>query len=320
MYLAKKLCVFLFRNRIKVQIILTITTVYAFYISSIMRHPVYSNIVIGIFSSLLLLLFFDIYQLITEYYKFQYLYGTFYRVEFLTKTPDTTGETPFSKISNYYDSINRLVTIHYKGTGIFTGIAEYQEGDVNFELSLDGNTPSVGQGSYNYITTRQQVGINGGRKEFNNYTREIQKLDFGEYRTHKYSLNVDLVVLYHRNTAPSSTSEGYEILLNKRILDRSLTLIKKAIDKKVQLKIQLYNSHDYRRDDQFIIIEPYYIVEELSSNHPTLIGMVKSSLSGDTGQHAFSIPYLSTIAIHGSKFTRTSEITISNKFRRTYPN
>jgi hypothetical protein len=64
---------------------------------------------------------------------------------------------PFSKINKYYDSINRLVTIDYKGTGIFSGIAEYLEGDINFELSVNGNAPSIGQGSYYYITTSSRL-------------------------------------------------------------------------------------------------------------------------------------------------------------------
>ncbi len=250
----------------------------------------WENILLGLLSSLILVIIFGIIQSAKDYGKFGYLFGEFRRIRFFEQDFDSqSSDNAYKECMGYYRTLRKQIRFVYKGSGVFIGIAEYSGGTVHFEICLDENNPSMGKGSYHYVTDKKN-------------TRALQNLDFGIYTLYKYTLNIDYVILYHENVVPSKRASGYELLQSTQSLSKSISKIKKAITKRRKLKLRLSNSHDYTNDQHYLIFHPYSLARELDSDDDVVYGYVEQSLFGFYGITTLSVPFISTLDLVKDRF------------------
>lgn len=284
----EKILIFFLTNQLKIELILTISVLN--FLLCIEVSNAWQNILLGVLSSLLLVVVFNIIQAAKDYSKFNYLVGKFKRIRFYEF--NQSAQDTYVERSNYYKSLDEHITFKYRGSGVFTGRAEYSEGIIYFEISLDPLNPSMGKGSYRYITEGDN-------------DRALQNLDFGTYSLFKYSLNnIDYVILYHENVVPSKKSAGYELLQNVISFDNSVDKIKIGILKKRKLRIKLSNSHNYTNSKHYMNFWPYKLFKEVKSGDLVVFGHVEYSLSGFNGETVLSVPFISKIELLNEKFKR----------------
>lgn len=196
------------------------------------------NVLIGIFSSAILLLFVEIIQFINDRVKYGFLAGTFIR-KLITQMNDQglrSSEVPqnivepnlkeiarkeseikqgvkfFNPDSRYCelvyyrcDEMKYEIHLHYKFHGIYTGTVEYFDHD----KSPQGNwkerviLKTKANVTLNLNLANKQVGSGSYKYQSKN---DYGKLDFQVNN----ETNNEIVVSY-KNTIPTGMAEGYEI-------------------------------------------------------------------------------------------------------------
>lgn len=181
------------------------------------------NILIGIFSSIFLLLFLEITNWIIDRQKYGFLHGKYKKV-FITQINENrmrsseidnasekeqTDKIKFINDSCYHeldyydcDRISYFTNLKYHYHGIYTGYVEYFDHirgnwkenkmikiKAKVTLNLNSANKMTGSGSYKYV----------------------HKNDFGKYEFQVDEENAERIIVNYRNTLPSGLAEGYEI-------------------------------------------------------------------------------------------------------------
>ncbi len=182
------------------------------------------NIIIGLFSSSLLLLLMEIFQLVSDKHLYGYLEGKYIRTiitNVITNSDIVTTEKREEDLNDFqkkkfidrnlipipgsryveildYRNIGKdwKIDLKYFHHGIYEGTAEYHkywENDgnktiVKFTLTLNQFNLTTGSGSYKYV----------------------EKDDYGIYTFQVNENDKDEILVTYKNAIPSGLSEGYE--------------------------------------------------------------------------------------------------------------
>lgn len=190
---------------------------------------IFNDIIIGIFTTSLLLLGIEWMHYTRDKRRLGYLEGTYRKIlitgvnderkrteDILLETREKTSKGSNIKYINgsiyhelcYYeiDKNEYLTTLFYEYNGKYTGTVEYIDHDFKYDkdkghaqmdikpkckaaFSLIFNPPNTGSGNYKYEG----------------------KYDFGTYNFQIDPENENKVLVFHQNTIPSGLAEGYEI-------------------------------------------------------------------------------------------------------------
>jgi hypothetical protein len=198
--------------------------------------PRTENILLGIFSSAILLLIFELINYVMDRKKYGFIEGVYYRKaiyqvnenrlrgsEIPTNRDDidekrrermdlleTKGER-YSDDSIYHELIYQKCTdikysirLSYKFQGMYSGTAEYFLHD-----SYSGRWQDRSIAKTKVAIT---LNINLGNKMTGEGSyKYVNKDDFGKYEFQIDDENSDRIIVYYRNTLPSGLSEGFEI-------------------------------------------------------------------------------------------------------------
>jgi hypothetical protein len=184
--------------------------------------PRTENILLGVFSSAILLLFIEFINYVIDKKKYGFIEGVYYRKAIYQVNKDrlrgseiTAGKIDkgekYSDDSVYHEliyqrcaDIKYSIRLSYKFQGMYTGTAEYFLHDsyegrwqdrsiaktkAAITLNINLGNKMTGVGSYKYINTD----------------------DFGKYEFQIDDQNSNRIIAYYKNTIPSGLSEGYEI-------------------------------------------------------------------------------------------------------------
>lgn len=187
--------------------------------------PRTENILIGIFSSAILLLLVEIIQFSIDQTKYSFLKGTYFResiagineggvrssdiIKDEREKREKGANIRFINDSCYHellyyecDKVKYFIKLNYLFHGIYSGTVEYydhinskpKEGVIkkttaNFTFNLNLANKMIGTGSYKYV----------------------QKDDYGKYEFQIDEENKNRIIVSYENTIPSGLSKGYEI-------------------------------------------------------------------------------------------------------------
>ncbi len=183
-------------------------------------RPRIENILLGILSSAVLLLFVEIINWIVDRKKYGFLNGK-YRKTIITQvnsnhqrssdiadtqTKETNEKIKFLPDSYYHrldyyecDKVFYYTKLNYQYHGIYTGYVEYYDGNwkegnmkknqARITININPANIMTGSGSYKYVNLD----------------------DFGSYELHVDDENINRIIVNYKNTLPSGLAEGYEI-------------------------------------------------------------------------------------------------------------
>jgi len=167
-----------------------------FYISSCTQYSeIIKDILIGIFSAVLLLLFIEIRDLIKDNQKFGTLSGTYKRLDILNADLSVTSDTKYKSMNERYADVNSIIQLKYKGDRKYEFEAEYEEGSKKAIIHLDATNPTEGKGVYQYLSKKPGYRLP----------------DIGYFQLQVDTLNPNKLYLYHNNLVPSGLAQGLEI-------------------------------------------------------------------------------------------------------------
>jgi hypothetical protein len=183
-------------NIIWQSIILIISGSVLGYISSCSQYPeIGKDILVGIFSAILLLLFIEIRDLIKDNQKFGTLAGSYKRLDILNADMTATSDTKYKSMRDRYAGVNSVIKFKYRGDRKYEFEAEYEEGRKKAIIHLDATNPTEGKGVYQYITKKPGYKLP----------------DIGYFQLQVDTVNPDKLYLYHNNLVPSGLAQGLEI-------------------------------------------------------------------------------------------------------------
>ena len=149
------------------------------------------DLLIGIVSSFLLLVFIEFREMVDDRLTYGYLSGKYKRESFHNINKDATVDTKYKEVIPYNAAPD--LTMNYKGLREYE-IPEvhYEEGTVKATIFLDKTNKYQGLGNYQYTKTTQAV-------------------DIGTYTLHVNELDQKRLYVFHQNILPSGLSVGYEV-------------------------------------------------------------------------------------------------------------
>ncbi|MBU3715284.1 MAG: hypothetical protein FGM46_10130 [Ferruginibacter sp.] len=198
--------------------------------------PRTENILLGILSSAIFLLFIEIINYVIDKKKYGFIEGVFYRkaiyqvndnrlrgFEIPTDIADNEqkrkkrmelskdkGER-YSDDSIYHElvyqrcaEIKYSIRLNYKFQGMYSGTAEYFLHDTYTGRWQDRN---IGKTKAAITLNMNLANKNTGEGSY----KYVNKEDFGKYEFQIDDENPNRIIVYYRNTLPSGLSEGYEI-------------------------------------------------------------------------------------------------------------
>ncbi|TWI95857.1 hypothetical protein JN11_04132 [Mucilaginibacter frigoritolerans] len=151
------------------------------------------DILIGLFTSSLVVLVIELMNWIYEKNKLSKLTGKYSRIKITEENLSITSGDPYKDMTRAYKekSVNVAVTLNYRGEGEYVGTAFYEKGKVKFTINLDRANPNNGKGVCQYIDSGSDP-------------------DFGTYDIKVDSDNSKIYVSYS-NIMPTGRALGYEI-------------------------------------------------------------------------------------------------------------
>ncbi|MEP7230146.1 MAG: hypothetical protein ABI691_07830 [Ginsengibacter sp.] len=155
------------------------------------------NIFIGLLTSASVVLFLEIAMYLRSENRYAYFKGNFIRTDIYNKLEERKNDKIYESIMPRYNSrlVSTLIKIKHSGEGRFIGIADYEEGSVEFEIFLDSINPSYGEGTYQYLHKHE------------GYLMP----DFGTLKLIRDKVDLKRIYIYYNNIASSGLAEGYEI-------------------------------------------------------------------------------------------------------------
>ena len=181
------------------------------------------NILLGIFSSAILLFFNELLNYIIDIRRYGFLHGKYKRTII---TQLNNGGVRSSEIRDadqiernenvkfitdscyhylsYYkcESVNYFIELKYQYNGIYTGYAEY----------FDHKSGNWKENRMLKVKTVITLNLNLANKMTGSGSYKYSQVDdFGRYEFQVDDENYDRIIANYKNTAPSGLSEGYEI-------------------------------------------------------------------------------------------------------------
>ncbi len=155
---------------------------------------IWKEVVVGLFSSALLLVVLEIREFFVDRSRYGFLAGSYKRVGFNLIDPSQTSNTIYNPVGPYKPEI--LIQFEYKGGRKYECYVEYPEGPVKSVFFADEVNPWRGAGSFEYVSKRFPGNI---------------LPDFGDTYYHAGLLD-DAQFLYvtHKNVWPSGIAQGIE--------------------------------------------------------------------------------------------------------------
>lgn len=117
-------------SNIKIEIVLLIATS-ILLLGTICFHidrEILKDVLIGLFSFILLLLIFEIRDYFDNKKKYGHLSGPYLRTEIYEVDHTATINTQYKSLNDRYKNVNNLIKIKYKGGRLYIFEAEYEEG------------------------------------------------------------------------------------------------------------------------------------------------------------------------------------------------
>jgi len=156
----------------------------------------FKNILIGLFSAILLLLLIEIRELFRDKDKYGKIKGVYKRLEIFNVDQTKKVDKKYESLNDRYKDINPIIELVYHGNREYSFQADYEEGTLKAVIYLDETNPKEGKGHYQYI-----------EKHKSDYAMP----DLGFYELQIDAENPKRIYLFHRNQIPSGLSEGYEV-------------------------------------------------------------------------------------------------------------
>lgn len=167
-----------------------------FFISCQSQYSeILKDILVGIISALLLLLFIDIRESIKDKNIYGQLTGEYKRIDIFNADPTAVSDTKYSSMNLRYANVDSKIQFNYKGNRKYEFEADYEEGRKKAIIYLDQINPTEGSGVYQYSSKK------------NNYTLP----DMGYFKLQVDTINPNRLYVYHNNLIPSGLAQGYEI-------------------------------------------------------------------------------------------------------------
>lgn len=177
-------------------IVLISASISLFCISCQSQYPeILKDVLIGIISAVLLLLFIEIRDAIKDKKNYGYLAGEYKRMDIFNADPTATSDTKYSSMSLRYANVNPQIKFNYKGNRKYEFEADYEEGRKKAVIHLDQINPTEGNGVYQYSSKK------------GNHTLP----DMGYFKLQVDTINPKRLYVYHNNLIPSGLAQGYEI-------------------------------------------------------------------------------------------------------------
>jgi hypothetical protein len=151
------------------------------------------EILIGIVSATLLLLFLETKNWATDKRIYGYLNGEYKRIGIFISDLTKTSDTKYSPQD--YDGVDPRIKFLYKGNRQYQFESQHKEGKIKAVIYLDQINPSEGSGVYQYS------------EKLKDYILP----DIGYFKLIVDTLDCKRLYVYHRNLIPSGLAEGYEI-------------------------------------------------------------------------------------------------------------
>ncbi len=149
------------------------------------------DLLIGIVSSFLLLVFIEFREIVNDKLTYGYLAGRYRRESFHNINKDAKVDTKYKEVIPY-NAVPEL-TMNYKGFREYEiPQLHYEEGIVKATIFLDKTNKYQGIGNYQYTKTTLEV-------------------DIGTYTLHVNELDKKRLYIFHQNILPSGLSVGYEV-------------------------------------------------------------------------------------------------------------
>jgi len=178
--------------------LLIVTCILLFIISHQSEYPeTFKDILIGILSAVLLLLFIEIRDFVKDKKTYGYLAGEYKRLDILNSDPTATSDTKYTSMNLRYVNVDPKISFTYKGNRKYEFEAEYEEGRKKAVIHLDSINPTEGNGVYQYLSKRLGHTLP----------------DIGYFNLQVDTLNPSMLYIYHTNLIPNGLAQGYEIWL-----------------------------------------------------------------------------------------------------------
>ena len=155
---------------------------------------IFKDVLIGIISAVLLLLFIEVRDSIKDKKIYGFLAGEYKRMDIFNADLTATSDTKYSSLNLRYANINPQIKFNYKGNRKYEFEAEYEEGRKKAVIHLDQINPTEGNGVYQYSSKKGK------------YTLP----DMGNFKLQVDSINPKRLYVYHNNLIPSGLAQGYE--------------------------------------------------------------------------------------------------------------
>jgi hypothetical protein len=151
----------------------------------------WKNVLIGFFTSSLVVLMIELVNWIYGKNKLSKLTGKYSRVKITQEDLSITSGISYKDMTEEYKDVNISINLKYRGEGEYTGSAYYKGGKVKFIINLDKANPNIGKGVYQYIKSEHP--------------------DFGTYDIKIDSDDSNVIYVSYSNIIPSGRARGYEI-------------------------------------------------------------------------------------------------------------
>lgn len=157
------------------------------------------NILIGLISSLLLLILIEIRDLVKDSNTFGILAGKYNRIEIYQVDHDKKVDSKYISMMGDYnrEGVETKITLQYKGEREYYFEAEYFEGKVLAHFFINQTNLKIGKGHYQYIEKKE------------NYKNTMP--DIGHHEIQIDETNPKRLYIFHHNLVPSGLADGYEI-------------------------------------------------------------------------------------------------------------
>ena len=180
---------------IRWQIILLVTFSLGFISDRIVQTPIFNDILVGIVSSLILLLLFEFREFVNDQKKYGHFKGPYHRVDIYEVDPDAKSDTKYKSLTERYSKVTSETYLDYLGGRQYNFEIDYEEGRVKGVLFIDEQNLRIAKGNYQYMSKI------GGK----------HLTDLGEYNVQLDELNYNRLFVFYKNIIPSGLAEGYEI-------------------------------------------------------------------------------------------------------------
>jgi hypothetical protein len=169
------------------------------FINCCKYSEILKEILIGIISAVLLLLFIEIRDLIIDRIRYGILKGKYKRVEIYNVNHKATENTKYESLQMRYSNVNSIIGLKYLGEREYCFEADYEEGSIKAIIHINQTDNKQGIGHYQYV-----------KKEPNKIMP-----DLGTFHLQVDTLNANKLYIFHNNLIPSGLAEGYEVWVKK---------------------------------------------------------------------------------------------------------